>query len=320
VDKYVTSHGGIGDSSGITGSDTVFSEGEIEGHGSEAGEVRTPMSEREQEIFWTLYAKRVQPAVERACRAYSRSLTDNQMSVEDMAAWVDDRVWRMCREGGYPLVHELPTPEAKIERLAKQSRLLARWAYTALSRKHWRRKAAQTKLLQGMSRTERLSAVSDSPIDFESRDEVQATLDALRNKVNVRVRQTLAATWPEAGDAHRAAVALGAADEASDEAINKAQSGEVARNTIDQMRSRARREAKSILGATKRSGLVLFLIAMLGVLATMSTPTYAGEQTGGRGGGGRTGSGGGGGAPRIPAFLPDPEMEDGEQTGGRNPR
>jgi hypothetical protein len=277
---------------------------------------RTPMSEREQEVFWTLYAKRVQPAVERACRTYSRSLTDNQMSTDDMAAWVDDRVWRMCREGGYPLVHELATPEAKIERLTKQARLLARWAYTALSRKHWRRKAAQSKHMQGMSRTERLAAVSDSPVNFEEREDVQATLDALRGKVNVRVRQTLAATWPEAGEAHRAAVALGAADAASDEVIDKAQSGEIARNTLDQMRSRARREVKSIIGGTTRSTLVLFLVAMVAMLAS-SAPALAGEQTGGRGGGGRSGNGG---VPRIPSFIPDPDMDDGEQTGGRNPR
>ena len=54
------------------------------------------MNAEQQNEFWNHYAKVAQPAIERACRSFSRSLTDNAMSVEDMVAWVDDRVWKMA--------------------------------------------------------------------------------------------------------------------------------------------------------------------------------------------------------------------------------
>jgi hypothetical protein len=55
----------------------------------------TPMNAAQQDEFWKHYAAIAQTAIERACRSFARSLTDNAMSAEDMQAWVDDRVWKI---------------------------------------------------------------------------------------------------------------------------------------------------------------------------------------------------------------------------------
>ncbi len=286
----------------------------------------------DEAAFWRLYADKAQPAIERACRSSSRSLTDNQMSAEDMMAWVDDRVWRMTREGGKPLLEGERDPDSAARRVVDHAKLLARWAYVALCRKHWRRKAAEQGYVAKMSRTERLAAASSSPVDFDQHEDLQAELDALRTSVNVRVRQQLAATWPDKAEAHRAALALGAASDECDEAIERVHSGQTAVNTVDQIRSRARKEVRGVFADLRKKG-ALILAVLVGVVAmadevgaaATSAPALdarsaevsplESEQTGGRGGSGA------GDRLVVDAYALLAEgTRKGEQTGGRGSR
>lgn len=287
------------------------------------------VNDRDEAAFWRLYAERAQPAIERACRSSSRALTDNQMSADDMMAWVDDRVWRMTREGGKPLLEGTTDPDEAASRVAGHAKLLSRWAHMALCRKHFRRKAAEQGYVAKMSRAERLAAVSSSEVDFDAAEGLQADLEALRNNVNVRVRQQIAATWSDKSEAHRVAVALDVAGEECEAAIEKVATGQVASNTIDQHRSRARKEVRGIFAELRKKGaLVLALLVGVVMMAEEATaaavmepaeesvvsPLIA-EQTGGRGGRG-------GGASRIgDAYdvLAD-GTRGGEQTGGRGNR
>lgn len=277
-------------------------------HSQELSAMSAMYTQAQQNEFWTLYARIAQPAIERACRAGARALTDHAMSAEDMVAWVDDRVWRMLREagvggeGGWPVFHDGPTPADAAQRLAEKSKLLARWAYLALSRKTWRRKAREAKYLKGMSRVERLAAVEPAEVDFEHFEQVQADLERIRDSVSDKARANMAASWQDPEDRRRIAAALGATDAAADALIARAEAGEIKANTLDQMRSRSRREVRSALGRT--IGRVLVLAVGIGAMLLATAPTVAGEQTGGR--------------PGVrPEASRDAGAYAGEQTGGR---
>lgn len=266
----------------------------------------TPMTEAQQNEFWEAYARTAQPAIERACRGFSRSLTDNAMSVEDMRAWVDDRVWKMVRRASWPVFHDDPTPLEAAERVAAKAKLLARWAHVALSRQTWRRKAREAKLINGMSRSERLASVSSAPADFERFEELNLDLERIREAVSGQVRGQVAASWQDPEDRRRVALALGATREADEALLAKADRGEIRPNTLDQMRCRSRKEVRSIL--KPGAGMIAIVFsALLAVLASAS-PARAGEQTGGRPG-----------KPGVAAVQVDAgsDVGRGEQTGGR---
>jgi hypothetical protein len=265
-------------------------------------------TQAQQNEFWTLYARISQPVIERACRAAARALTDHAMSAEDMMAWVDDRVWRMLREadaveGGWPIFHDQPAPAAAAQRVAEKSKLLARWAYLALSRTTWRRKAREAKYLKGMSRVERLAAVEPAEVDFEHFEQVQLDLERIRENVSAKTRANIAASWQDPEDRRRIASALGATDAAAEALIAKADAGQIKANTLDQMRSRGRREVRAALG--RNISRVLALAIGIGAMLLASAPAFAGEQTGGRPGG------------RPDAAQRDAGQFAGEQTGGR---
>lgn len=261
----------------------------------------------QHEEFWTLYAERIQPAVERATRSASRRLTGNGMNPDDMAAWIDDRIWALQRSGRWPFFHDSPEPAGAIERLEASVATLVRWAYLALSRKHWRRRSAETRYLAGLSRSERLSMVSSSSAPLERQEALRDLVAQIRDKVSARARARLAASWPEEGERHRIALALDAA-EADDEAlIENVAAGKVAQNTVDQMRSRSRKEIRVVLESAMRKAMLVAVVAATAVLFT-AAPAPAGEQTGGgRGGAGYV----------VPGDAPDLVLaRGGEQTGG----
>lgn len=266
----------------------------------------TPMNQAQQDEFWKLYAKTAQPAVERACRSFARTLTDNAMCVEDMQAWVDDRVWKMVRRAAWPVFHDSPTPSVAAERVAEKAKLLARWAYIALSRQTWRRKAREAKLINGMSRSERLASVSSAPVDFEKFEEIGRDLDRVRSAISPRVRAQVAASWQDTAERRRIALALEVTSQADDTLLDKADSGEIKPNTLDQMRCRSRRDIRSIL--KPRDGAALFAMVLSAAIALLgSAPSaFAGEQTGGRPG-----------RPSVTSVVPAGEIARGEQTGGR---
>lgn len=264
----------------------------------------TPMSEAQQNEFWNHYAHLAQPAIERACRSFARSLTDNAMSAEDMQAWVDDRVWKMVRRAAWPVFHDNPAPLEAAERVVEKSKLLARWAYVALCRQTWRRKAREAKLINGMSRSERLAAASSAPADFEAFEEIAMDLERVRTTVNAKVRAQVAASWQDPEDRRRVALALDATSPADEALIARAESGEIKPNTLDQMRCRTRKDIRSILRPPGAGMVILALSVLLGVLGIVR-PAHAGEQTGGRPG-----------RPAVSVEQPA-ELARGEQTGGR---
>jgi len=267
----------------------------------------TPYNDVEAAAFWPLYARVSQPAIERACRGFSRSLTDNAMSDQDMTAWVDDRVWKMQREGKWPVFHDHPTPETAAARLADKARLLARWAYVALSRKTFRRKAREASHLREMSRAEKLACVSRTDADLERLENVNASLDSLRSAISEKTRMQVAASWQDADERRRVAMELGLDGDAVDEMMDRVESGEIRANTLDQMRSRSRREIRGVLGGGFLAGLLMLLSVMAVTFAAPSV-AQAGEQTGGRPGGKRTDAG---------LVIGADHALRGEQTGGR---
>lgn len=240
------------------------------------------MNIQEHSRFWGEYDAKVRPMVERACRAASRSLSDGTMDPDDMASWVHQRVWSMLEGGAYPTFHDDPSVEVAVERLRANVRTLARWAYLSMMRKHWRRTARQATLKASLSRAERLAMVTRYDPEPDRDAEIRARLETVKNSVSERLRAKLAASWPERKERERIAMALGATSPADEALVRRTSSGDMKENTVQQMRSRAQRQVRSILSGLRRSaGVLLAAVVLLG----LSAEARAGEQSGGRKGG-----------------------------------
>lgn len=239
------------------------------------------MNASDTTLFWDRYDREVRPAVERACRTVSRIHAENTMDPGDMASWVHTRVWRMLEKSSFPTFHDDPTVDVAVGRLTAHAPTLARWAYMALARKHWRRLERETPA--DLGRVERLSVARRAEGDIEHREQIDAALARVRTALPDSVRQKLAASMQDKGDRRRAALALGATRREDDRLINKVDAGLIKENTVQQMRSRARRHAADALGASIR--LPLILLAAGAVLFVAAPVAEAGEQSGGRKGG-----------------------------------
>ncbi|MFG0326390.1 MAG: hypothetical protein ACF8SC_03865 [Phycisphaerales bacterium JB037] len=280
--------------------------------------------------FWDRYDREVRPAIERACRGASRTLTDHSMDADDMAAWVHQRVWKMLEKSAWPTFHDDPTIDKAIGRLVGNARTLARWAYLALSRRHWRRMEREQRYASEIGRTERLGMVRPDAPAPERAEEISTKLRQLRESLGESVRQRLAASWPEESEKHRIAMALGTDDAETEELIDRVRDGDIKVNTVQQMRSRSLRRARRIAENTGK--LTALLVAGLVIALSASTARAGesgGERTGGRGGlslpddtvggtlalgGERTGGRGGKGGKLTPLLAGG---NDGERTGGR---
>ncbi len=287
------------------------------------------MKHEDHHQFWQLYDKQARLPIARACRAASRRLTDNAMDADDMAAWVDTRVWRLLEKNGWPTFHDDPTPEAAVERIVANAATLARWAYLALSRKHFRRAERERDYLNGMSRAERLSMVSAEAGKVETSQQVRDDLAKIAAALGKKTSAQLAASWPEVSERRRVAMALGATRAEDDELIDQTTHGEMKENTVQQMRSRARKRLAGVLDEIRRSTPLLAVGAALLAVTIATTPAFGGEQSGGRRGGksamiapddasvlmsgGEQSGGRGGGAFVAPGLL----SKGGEQSGGR---
>lgn len=265
----------------------------------------------DQERFWREYDLKVRPLVDRACRAASRTRSDSTMDIHDMIAWVDTKVWRMLERGSSPTFHDAPTTDEAIERLTTHASTLARWAYLALCRQHYRRLNARTEYTRGMSRAERLAQVSAVDTKLEHRESLDEAMDALKTKLSDTERQKLAASWIEEGDRSRVALVLGATRREDDRMITKVSGGGMKPNTVEQMRSRAKKKAQDVIRSSTK--LPLIVAAFIGAFSIMLTPSnaIAGEQSGGRRGSMTV--------KKAPAavLLADDLVSEGEQTGGR---
>ena len=269
------------------------------------------MKRQDHDRFWMLYEQQARRPIERACRSASRRRTDGTMDIDDMIAWIDTRIWRMLERDAYPTFHDDPTPEQAIERLINHSATLARWSYLALCRQHFRREQQKSQYLGGMSRAERLSMVSAVDTKIEKREELNAALGALRNALSDKDKQKMAASYVEKGDRHRVAMVLGAIRREDDREITKTLAGVVKENTVQQMRSRARKRAQEILSAATKLPLVGMIAVLGAVLASTAAPAEAGEQTGGRKGSRVV---------EVGELLAHRgSVIPGEQTGGRRP-
>lgn len=255
------------------------------------------MNASDRERFWGLYSRGGREALERACRSASRALTDNTLPAEDLVAWAEDRLMRMLDESGWPIFHDDPTPETADQRVTASAKLLARWAYLALARKHWRRRNAEG---HAISRAESIAAASRTAT-FETSEQIDADLETIRRAIDEKTRTRMAAAWLEKGEAHRIALALGATSEEADALVDKAIRGEIKRNTIDQMRSRSRATIREILAGRIA---VTLIVAFTMFFLSSGASAFGGEQTGG-------GRGGGGASASLA-----PDATGGEQTGG----
>lgn len=268
------------------------------------------MRTNDHDRFWQLYDQRARQTIERACRHASRIKTDSTMDIDDMVAWIDTRVWTMLEKDAYPTFHDDPIPEQAIERLIKHAPTLARWAYLALCRSHFRRLEQRAGFMSGMSNAERLSMASAVDSKIERREELDNAISALRQSLSANEKQRLAASVQEKEDRNRVALALGATRREDDAMIRKVNAETINTNTVQQMRSRARKRAQEILDATQRAPLWLLAGAVLLTTTLGSSVAIAGEQSGGRKGMSLQAS--------VQA-LSGPVIE-GEQTGGRGPK
>lgn len=265
----------------------------------------------EHDRFWQLYEQQARSPIERACRHASRVKTDSTMDIHDMVAWVDTRIWTMLERDAYPTFHDDPTAEQAVERLIKHASTLARWAYLALSRSHFRRLEQRAGFMSGMSRAERLSMASAVDRKIEKREALDNAIGALRKSLTANEKQRLAASLSEKAERTRVALILGATRREDDAMIRKVNAQTINSNTVQQMRSRARKRAQEALDAARHSPLWLMGAAVLLSVSLGSSIAEAGEQSGGRKGSMT--------APACAQIDLDPRLMEGEQSGGRRP-
>ncbi|MFG0306985.1 MAG: hypothetical protein ACF8Q5_12315 [Phycisphaerales bacterium JB040] len=264
------------------------------------------MNRDQHDLFWRMYDQTARPTIERACRAASSRLTSNTMDPDEMSGWIHQRVWKLLERNAAPTFHDDPAPEVAVERLVEHAGTLARWSYMALSRRHWRREQHQTEHLQSMSRAERLSMVSTVGNGFEHSENLTSELDKLKKALGPDLSAKIAASWPEKSERTRIANALGATRDEDARLIQEATDGTMKDNTVQQMRSRAKRRASEIASAMSRSALALVAAALLALSLSTSDAVAGGEQSGGRGGNGQG------------VVLPEgTHASGGEQSGGR---
>jgi len=265
------------------------------------------MNRSDHDQFWDMYEREAREPIARACRHQSRVKTDSTMDIDDMIAWIDTRVWTMLEKDAYPTFHDSPTPEESVERLIKHAPTLARWAYLALCRSHFRRLERRDGFMSGMSRAERLSMASAVDSKIERREELDNAIGALRKALNPTEKQRLAASVQEKEDRNHVALILGATRREDDAMIRKVNAENINTNTVQQMRSRARKRAQEILEAARKAPLWVMIGAMIVTTSLGTSIVKAGEQSGGRRGM----------APAQPTQID--LVSEGEQTGGRKP-
>lgn len=257
------------------------------------------MNRTDHDSFWDRYDREVRPGIERACRHASRTLSGSTMDPDDMIEWVHTKVWRMLERDASPTFHDDPSVDDAIDRLSTHTPTLARWAYLALCRKHYRRLENRAQYQESMTRAQRLAMSRSAPEKLTKREDLDAAIEALRDKLTDDDKQKLAASWIDPEDRKRVAAVLGATRREDDRMITKANGGGMKANTIEQMRSRAKKKAAAVLRKSGTLPLIGFLV-LTAALAAVPSAAFAGEQTGGRRG----------------IMTPDVATDD-EQSGGR---
>lgn len=272
------------------------------------------MKTQDYDQFWALYERKARQPIESACLHTSRTKSDSTMDIADMVAWIDSRVWTMLEKSAWPTFHDDPTPEQAIERIVKYASTLARWAYLGLCRSHFRRLENRTNYMGGMSRAQRLSMASSVDTKIEQREELDSALSSLRKSLSANDKQKLAASWIEKEDRSRVALVLGATRREDDRLITQINGDAIAENTVQQMRSRARKRAQEVLNAARKLPLVLVGGVLLFGIGLTASNAHAGEQTGGRRGMTSDAQ-----SVSLVQISHTSEILPGEQSGGRKP-
>lgn len=269
------------------------------------------MNPRDHDQFWSRYDREVRPILERTCGGASRSLSDSTMDIDDMVAWIDTKVWRMLENDASPTFHDDPSVDIAIDRLTTHAQTLARWAYLALCRKHFKRINRRNEYMYTMSRAERLSMVSSVDTKLENRSDMDEKLAKLKSALSATDKQKLAASYSDPSERRRIALVLGATRREDDSMITKANGGAIKENTIQQMRSRARKRAQEVLRDSSKLPITLIAMCIAGSIALTPSSAIAGEQSGGRKGNM---------TPPSASVSPDlGPISEGEQSGGRKP-
>ncbi|MEM9374291.1 MAG: hypothetical protein AAGA55_11680, partial [Planctomycetota bacterium] len=185
-------------------------------------------------------------------------------------------------------------------------------------RRHWKRLERES--ASELSRVEHLAFTRRADAPIEQREAIDEAITRVRSTLSDSVRQKLAASLQDKSARRRSALALGATRREDDRLINQIEAGLFKENTVQQMRSRARKHASEALGSVIR--LPLVLLAALVAVGLTSLPAEAGEQSGGRKGTGRS-------APIEILLSPTTPPQQGgllmptargEQSGGRGPK
>lgn len=272
------------------------------------------MKPQDYDQFWQLYERKARQPIERACLSTSRTKSDSTMDIADMVAWIDSRVWTMLEKSAWPTFHDDPTPEQAIDRIVKHASILARWAYLGLCRSHFRRLENRANYMGGMSRAQRLSMASSVDTKLEQREELDSAISSLRKSLSASDKQKLAASWIDKEDRSRIALVLGATRREDDRLITQVNGQAIAENTVQQMRSRARKRAQEILNAARKLPVVLMGAILLIGIGLSPSSVQAGEQTGGR----RTMTAASSRVSTV-QLARTSAVVPGEQTGGRRP-
>ena len=240
------------------------------------------MKPLDHDQFWELYERKARQPIERACLYTSRTKSESTMDIEDMIAWVDSRVWTMLEKSAWPTFHDDPTPEQAVDRIVKHASTLARWAYLGLCRSHFRRLENRANYTGNMSRAQRLSMASAVDTTLERREELDSAISTLRKSLSANEKQRLAASWIDKEDRSRVALVLGATRREDDRLITQTNGQAITENTIQQMRSRARKRAQDILAAAKKLPVILIGTMLFMAIGLTPNNAQAGEQSGGR--------------------------------------
>lgn len=268
------------------------------------------MKPHDHDLFWQLYDRNARASIERACLHTSRIKSDSTMDVADMVAWIDTRIWTMLEKSAWPTFHDNPTPQEAVDRIVKHASTLARWSYLGLCRSHFRRLENRAEYMGGMSRAQRLSMASSTDTTIEKREELDNAIASLRSALSAGDKQKLAASWADKEDRSRVALVLGATRKEDDRMITKVNGNAINDNTVQQMRSRARKRAQEVLNAASKVPMILIAGVLIVSIGLGTSTAKAGEQTGGRKGTARA----------VSQFVMDSVALPGEQTGGRNPK
>ena len=240
-----------------------------------------PPETTDQDQFWSLYEQRARAPIARACERVSKQLSGGRIDVDEMISWIDLKVWKLARRGGWPLFQDEPTPEDAIDRVLERANLLARWAYLAHVRGYWRRKKHEGACAEQADRVQRLAGVHGEPAPFEHREDVRLKLQAIRDSLDEDLRGKLAASWIDESDRRRIAAGIGATRDTDNDLIAKTTEGDMKRNTVEQMRSRTLRTAREALANSARPLVILLAVGVF-VLTSSNVFAKGGDQTGGR--------------------------------------